>query len=53
MKVEGVSSDSQYPCKITVLENHKCEKNFKVSHAQKGESHKEEVLARIYFSITG
>jgi hypothetical protein len=36
--------------KSQVLEIHRCAKHFKVSHNK--ESHKVEVLARIYFSIT-
>jgi hypothetical protein len=36
--------------KSQVLEIHKHEKNFKVSHNR--ESHKKEVLAKIYFSKT-
>jgi hypothetical protein len=36
--------------KSQVIEIHKCEKHFKETHK---ESHKVEVLTRIYFSITG
>jgi hypothetical protein len=37
--------------KSQVLEIHKHEKDFKGSHTQTRDSHKMEVLARIYFSI--
>jgi hypothetical protein len=37
--------------KSQVLEIHKHEKNFKVSYNE--ESHKAEVLARMYFSMAG
>jgi hypothetical protein len=46
---QGGSLFSQFPCKIQELEI-TCEKHFRVSHKK---SHKVEVLARIYFSITG
>jgi hypothetical protein len=40
----------KFPTKSQILEIHKHEKHFKVSHNK--EFHKVEVLARIYFSIT-
>jgi hypothetical protein len=52
-KRKGFPQISSFHSKSQVLEIHKHEKNFKVSHIQKGESHKVEVLARIYFSVTG
>jgi hypothetical protein len=43
---EGPFTASQFPHKSQILEIHKREKHFKVSH-------KVEVLTRIYFSIMG
>jgi hypothetical protein len=43
----------RFLAKSQVLEIHAGEKNFKDSHTQKGETHKVEVLERIYFSTTG
>jgi hypothetical protein len=50
---EGLPQLPQLPSfhtKSQVLEIHKREKHFKVSHNKK--SHKVKILARIYFSIT-
>jgi hypothetical protein len=51
---EGAPTASQFPpvsMQTKVLEIHKHEKHFEVSHNK--ESHMVEVLARIYFSIIG
>jgi hypothetical protein len=48
---EGAPILSSFLVKSQVLEIHRHEKHFKVSHNK--ESHKVKVLAMIYFSITG
>jgi hypothetical protein len=48
---EGFPQLASFHAKSQVLEIHKHEKHFKVSHNK--EPHKVEVLVKIYFSITG
>jgi hypothetical protein len=50
-RVKGLPQLPSFHAKSRVLEIHKCETHFKVSHNK--ESHKVEILAKIYFSITG
>jgi hypothetical protein len=49
--MRGLLQLPSFHTKSQVLQIHKHEKHFKVSHNK--ESQKVEVLARIYFSITG